>query len=199
MDINLPSHLEGTRQLLHGSLALRPDESAPAVPTNLLRDLQLRFTATRTLVVEAPVKPLSVVERFLSLFSNPAVGATAIIIGVLSFALPALLPGDSSSARAETFRGINSNTHQAIPIYISGGSLEMPSVLASTGDLEQSALVVVQSPEAAMELEGAKVIVDFEAGDVTSVDAEGNVIAQDTLPEEISLLSIKIAQAVSRL
>lgn len=198
MEIHLPPHLDGTRQLLHGSLALRPDEAAPAVPENLLRDLQNRFAATRTLVVEAPVRHRSIFRTVLNFFSTPAVGATAIIMGVLSFALPALLSPQGGHG-PETFRGSHQAQGQSVPIYLSGASMEMPAILASTGDLESSSIVVIESPEAALAIEGPKVIVNFADGEVLSIDAAGRIVARDQLPEEISLLSLKIAQAASRL
>jgi len=196
MDLYLPNHLKPTRQLLEGSLRLRPTEAAPAIPAELLRDLQLRYTATRKLVIEPPAAAESLFQKFWSLLSTPAVGATAIIVGVLSFAIPAMLPSDST----ETFRGNASAMElRTVPIYVTGGPLEMSDVLASSGDFEPEAIHNIESRDVAMKLDGPLVIVDFGEGEVLGVDAAGNVVSRGGLPEDIEGVGIAVARAVSRL
>ncbi|MBK1826165.1 hypothetical protein [Haloferula rosea] len=200
MDVNLPNHLDTTRRILQGSLRLHPDEVAPAIPAGLLADLQQRFApappATRRLVIEPPAPVENFFQRAVRFFSTPAVGATAIIIGVLSFAIPAMLPSDTT----ETFRGTQSAAVQlTIPIYVTGGPLDMSEILASSGDFQPDAIINAESRESALRFDGPKVIVDFEQGEVMSIDEAGLLISKEPLPEDIGGVGIAVARAVSRL
>lgn len=182
--------------LLQGSLRLRPNEVPPAIPSGLVDDLRQRFAPTARLVIEPPRRTDNALLQFFRLISSPAIGATAIIVGVLSFAIPAMMPTDTT----ESFRGTsNVDSQTTIPIYVTGGPVDMSEILASSGDFQPEAIINAESRESAMELRGPKVIVDFAGGSVLSIDAAGNQVGEEPLPENIGGVGIAIARAVSRL
>ena len=198
MELNIPDHLETTRNILAGSLRFRSDEAPPSIPQDLLSDLTHRFTPTHRIIVEPPKHSVSILERAMRFFSTPAMGATALIALVLSFAATSLVP-----EQAETTRGgyaIDSSLAKSpTSILLAGGPYDIVSALGSIGDLEVNSLIQVESMAATSDIAGAKVIVDFKGGAILSLNSSGETVSSAEIPADLGDLSMAIVQAVSQL
>lgn len=197
MDLDIPPHLDATRRLLSLSLRLRTDESPPAVPSSLLDDLNAQFAVRRVVIDSAPPRRswFAVLRGFCA---TPVFGASALIALVLSVAVPALLQ-NSTTAPAENFRGLGAEIEHPARVFLVGGPAQIRANLIGSGDLEAESLMDVASLKDAKAMDGAKVIVLFDAGRIQSVDETGEIVFTSEIPADIGQLSMALARALSRL
>ena len=195
MDLELPAHLHATRDLLTRSLVSH-SERAPAMPAGLAADLKARFEPRRAPAQAAPSR--SWASSLRSLFATPAFGAVAAAVLILGTAIPLLQgPADSS---AETFRGAAAVAPEAsVQVIFIGEDTGDRTAVESSGNFESASLLSAENIEAALELAGPKVLVDFTARTITAYDAAGNAVHDEAMPASSSQLGDAIAKAVTRL
>jgi hypothetical protein len=195
MDLELPAHLHATRDLLTRSLVSH-SERAPAMPAGLAADLIARFETRGTPAPAAATRSWALgLKRF---FATPAFGAAAAAVLVLGTAMP-LLDGPSA-ANNENFRGGSTvESRSSVRIIFIGEEPGDRAAVESSGNFESASLMSVEGIEAALELDGAKVLVDFSSRKITAFDASGKVVHDESMPEASSQLGDAIAKAVTRI
>jgi hypothetical protein len=196
MNLDLPEHLHATRNLLMGSMSTHATEQAPALPTALLEDL----TRSVTLQQAAPSQSTfaNFVESLRSLVAGPAFGGAAAAIMVLAVVSTIVLRPDASSQK-DTFRGAASySAADSARVILVAAPFGLKSELEDISDFEDGVFSSAPSFEAASELEGARVIVDFAGGTIASFNAKGELVYKTSLPESTSGLSLEIAAAMTR-
>jgi hypothetical protein len=191
MDLDLPSNLHSTRDLLMRSLVMHP-EQAPAMPAGLAADLSARFAPRE---IAAPqVAPVSWFEKVRGFLSTPVFGVAAAAVVVMGVAVPMIsAPADRGS---EVFRGqpaaLSADT---VRIVFIGQDAGMVSQIKASGDFEATA---ISTSESAATVTGPAVIVDFTAGSLSAVDADGTLLHRTDLSGDASEVSASIASALSR-
>lgn len=195
MDLELPAHLHATRDLLTRSLVSH-SERAPAMPAGLAADLKARFEPRRAPAQAASTRSWAFSLR--SLFATPAFGAVAAAVLVLGTAIPLLQgPADTPS---ETFRGAAAVAPEAsVQVIFIGEDTGDRAAVEASGNFESASLLSAENIEAALELAGPKVLVDFTARTITAYDAAGNAVHDEAMPASSSQLGDAIAKAVTRL
>jgi hypothetical protein len=194
MQLDLPNHLESTRDLLMRSLIIHP-EQAPAMPAGLSSDLAARFAPREVAVsVAAPVSWFEKVRGFLG---TPAFGAAAAAVVVLGVAVPmASGPADRGS---ETFRGQSAPVAaETVRIIFIGQNPGIVSAIRASGEFEASAISTIDSPTATKPVSGPAVIVDFTSGSLMAVDREGATVHRTDLSSDATEVAAAIASALSR-
>lgn len=185
MNLDLPPHLESTRDLLAGSLQLHATEHAPAVPADLLNDLDRRFNAAP--VAAATCQPRSWFEVVQSFISRPAFGMAALAIAILGIFVPPMI---------ETFRGTpypptESHNIRIVLIQPPAGFQQ-----ALAGVIESG---IISSAASSESFAGPRVLVDFEASTITAVNAADEKVHTVPLPKDAEEISVAVATAVIHL
>lgn len=193
MKPELPSHLHSTRDLLMGSLRSHPTETASDMPANLLADLTTHFQASAPAAVRVP--SLSWFEKLQSFVSRPAFGLAALAVAILGFALPGMM---TPAPTGTSFRGAPTSAiaGESVRIFLVGAPAHVASTLENSGDFEKGAILSVATLPGSS---SPRVVVDFTKSEITTVAADGSVLATETLPADNSALASAIAAAVSRL
>lgn len=190
MDLDLPSHLHSTRDLLMRSLVMHP-EQAPAMPAGLASDLSARFSPRPA--TAAPVKPVAWLDKVRHFLATPAFGMAAAAVVVMGIAAP-MVSGPSSER--ETFRGQAAvASADAVGIVFVGNNPEVVSAIRASGDFEASAITTLENEAAPA---GPAVIVDFSQGTVSSIARDGSTLHREDLPADASGVAAAIASALSR-
>lgn len=194
MDLHLPDRLHSTRDLLMRSLATHPHERAPAMPAELLADLEARFAPRRiTFISEPKTTWLQKVSIFLA---TPAFGIAAAAIVVVGVAVPMI---SGPATHSESFRGGDKaavSTASARVIFM-GDNPSLRSAIENSGDFEASAFISGLSLATIDAMEGPKVIVDFNSGTITAVDSKGATVHQSLVPTKAADASTAISTAIS--
>ncbi len=191
MDLDLPSHLHSTRDLLMRSLVMHP-EQAPAMPAGLAADLNARFSPRPAAV--APVKPVAWLDKVRSFLATPAFGLAAAAVVVMGIALPMV---SQPAAPKETFRGqTTAVSAEPVRILFAGSNPEIVSAIRNSGEFEAAAIATLD--QTATSTDGPAVIVDFKQGTVSSIDRDGSVLHREALPGDASGVAAAIASALSR-
>lgn len=189
MSRNLTNSLDSTRELLAGSLKMRSDEKAPALPADLLEDVSKHFAKQH-----APVSPKtrSWFEAVQAFMARPAFGLGALAMVILGFGLPAVMGPDKSESG---FRGAASRSTQgeSARIVLLDAPSEVAQALAASGDFEVGMISHVDATA------GAKVVVNFGNSSIVVFDAQGAEIHRTTMPADTAELSTAIASALSHL
>jgi hypothetical protein len=190
MDLDLPSNLHPTRDLLMRSLVMHP-EQAPAIPAGLAADLSARFAPREFAAPQ--VAAVSWFEKVRGFLSTPAFGAAAAAVVVMGVAVPMI------SAPAErgnhVFRGDTSAiTADSVRIVFVGQNPAMVSEITASGDFEAAAIATT---ECSATVTGPAVIVDFTTGSLSAVDADGTLLHRTDLSGDASEVSASIASALS--
>jgi hypothetical protein len=191
MDLDLPSTLHPTRDLLMRSLVMH-SEQAPTLPAGLAADLSARFAPRE---IAAPqVAPVSWFEKVRGFLSTPAFGAAAAAVVVMGVAVPMIsAPADRGE---HVFRGATSAiTADAVRIVFVGQNPAMVSEITASGDFEAAAITMTESSST---VTGPAVIVDFTTGSLSAVDADGSLLHRTDLSGDASDMAASIASALSR-
>lgn len=192
MELEIPVHLQATARTLRSSLRLRADETAPAVPSDLVESLNLRFS--RRLVVIEPPRRASWFARLTRTLSAPGLAAAAACLAIAAVCVPMLRPDTQ-----ETFRGSSAHASRNIPVILVSAPADTRQRLSQAGDLEPSAIQTVAEVSAVETFTGAKVIVDFGTSTISAIDDSGRTVHSASIPSDSADLSLSIADAVSRL
>ena len=159
--------------MLATSLHLRANEASPAVPRELVEDVA---PVNRPASAERP-KRVASIWRFLS---SPAFGVAAAALLILAFVAPSLL--EQAPEARETFRGGASEVRQDSPVtlVLVAAPADVEAGLRSSGafDLE---IAATESYAAALALPGRRVIADFAASRLVTLDAAGAEVASSPL------------------
>ncbi len=191
MDLDLPSHLHSTRDLLMRSLVMHP-EQAPAMPAGLAADLSARFS-TRP-AAAAPVESAGWLDKVRSFLATPAFGLAAAAVVVMGIAVPMV---SGPAAEKETFRGqAAAASADPVRILFAGSNPGIVSAIRNSGEFEAAAISTLGNASAS--IEGPAVIVDFDNGTVSSVDRDGSILHREELPGDASGVAAAIASALSR-
>jgi hypothetical protein len=195
MNLDLPSNLHATRDLLAGSLQLHATEQAPAVPADLLNDLTRRFNSAP--VAAASIQPRSWFEAVQSFIARPAFGMAALAIVVLGISVPQMIDSTSTPASG-SFRGAVAPTAatQNIRIILIQSPAGFQQALADLGDFENG---MISSATSSDSVTGPRILVDFVTSTITAVNASDEKIHTAPLPKDAEEISAAIATAVSRL
>lgn len=173
MPPDLPPQLEPVRRLLATSLRLRKDDPSPPVPAELMKDLARPGGSARTRT------PRPLTPRW-HVLSSPAFGLAAAALLILAFVAPALLK--QAPETRESFRGSTRAVLQSptVTLVLVAAPADAIAELESSGafDLE---IISAENPEAATALPGRRVIVDFTAARLVTLDASGTEIASSPL------------------
>jgi hypothetical protein len=190
---DLPKNLEPTRNLLAGSLQLHATDQAPALPGDLLNDLDRRFSATPATAVQ-PRSWLAKVQIFTA---RPIFGLAALALVILGISLPSLRNSTTSDS-AGGFRGTVSSTAESpeIRIILLSPPLGFQKTLEAAGDFESS---MISSATTSGRIAGPRIVVDFAASTITGLNASNQEIHTAPLPKDAAEVSAAIATAISGL
>lgn len=195
MDLELPAHLHATRDLLTRSLVSH-SERAPAMPAGLAADLMARFETRGTPALVASTRTWSFSLR--SFFATPAFGAVAAAVLVLGTAIPLLKEPATSST--ESFRGSSAvASENSVQVIFIGEDAGDRAAVEASGNFESASLISAESIEAARDIAGPKVLVDFAARSISAYDGTGKLVHDEAMPDSSSQLGDAIAKAVTRL
>jgi hypothetical protein len=195
MNLDLPTNLESTRNLLAGSLQLHATEQAPAVPADLLHDLTRRFNSAP--VTAATIQPRSWFEAVQSFIARPAFGMAALAIVILGISVPRMIDS-TSTASSGGFRGTVSPAAvtRNIRIILIQSPSGFQQALANVGDFESG---MISSAASSDSITGPRILVDFVTSTITALNASNEKIHTAPLPKDAEEISAAIATAVSRL
>lgn len=189
MNLDLPSHLHATRDLLAGSLRLHATEQAPPVPADLLDDLCRRFNSAPIAAVAVP--PRSWFETVQSFIARPAFGMAALAIVILGISIPRMIDSTPS------FRGGNPPADSSnIRIILIQAPADLQQALADAGEIEGGRISSATSSEG---ITGARILVDFVTSTITALNASNETVHTAPLPKNTEEITVAIATAVSRL
>lgn len=194
MELDLPSHLHSVRDRLTESLGIHPTDGAPEAPFGLLEDLERQFDSP---VLQPLHQTRSWRESLRSFFASPAFGIAAAAAVVLAVAMPSLL-----EQPVDTFRGgpVTTRSGKTVQIILVQEPSGIRHLVETSGDIEAVAVASVDDSATCLSIKGPKVIVDFAAGVIRSVDAEGNELYRnEEIPEDTADLTTAIAVAVTYL
>ena len=194
MHLELPERLFVTRDVLTRSLPTHPAEKAPAMPAGLAAELAGRFVPEGALRQDSAC--VSWLDKVKSFLATPGFGAVAAAVVVLGVAVPIFSQGDRAAPQ-ESFRGGQTMAApgEQVRIFFVGDNAAVRSAVESSGNFEASALANAASVEAVKTEKGPKVLVDLNAGVITSFSSEGEVLSQKMLPAEAG----KVADAIARM
>lgn len=197
MNLDLPHHLHATRDLLTASMRTHSSEQAPALPAALLEDLTRSVSIQSTEVRESHFAVLFASLR--SMMGSSTFGSAAAAIMVLAVASTVVLRPDATTNK-DTFRGANAySAADSAQVILVAAPAGLQRVLEVTTDFEDGIFSSTATIDGTTDLKGARVIVDFNAGTITSINATGESVYQAELSESTSGLSLEIASALTRL
>ena len=188
MNLDLPSDLEPTRQMLETSLRLRASERAPAVPEGLLDELNRRLGAQR--IVIEPKRRSPWAARLRQLVASPGFGLASAALLVFGVLTPLLDFGD------EPWRGIPVEVVDPAMILLVGGPPELANNLAQSGQFESGRMMSLNDLTATEEIAGPKVILDFENATIFGINENEEIIHTGTLPSSIADLIYAVGVAL---
>lgn len=195
MDLQLPDRLHATRDLLMRSLMTDPRERAPAIPADLLADLEARFAPRRVILVPEP--KISWFGKVSAFLATPAFGIAAAAVVVIGVAVP-MISGPATGL-PESFRGGSNPALSASSarIIFLGENPTLRSAIEDSGNFEASALISELSESTVDAMEGPKVIVNFTSGTITAVDSKGATVHRSLIPTKAADAAAAVSTAVS--
>lgn len=198
MDLDLPQHLDATRQSLMASLKIHPRDCAPSAPTALLRDLGNRFTQTQ---LGSVTRKTSFLQKLINLIASPAFGISAAAIMILGVVSPNIFTSPEQGRGSEGFRGAGTQYGASAPVQIV--LIQAPSgvrsMIENSGDFEPGLVSAVEFLETSNLIPNPKVIVNFQTAELHVIDSTGTQIYRAPIPDDSSELSLAIAAAVTHL
>lgn len=196
MKLDLPPQLEPIRRILEGSLRLRASESAPSLPVGLLDDLNQRFASQR--IVIEPRRQVAWGAKLRRLVATPAFGLAAAAMLVFGVVTP-FVSQFSGPETADGFRGATGAVGAEAMIVLVHSPADLENTLAHSGQFEADSIVSAGDMDAALQIPGAKVILDFESATVVALDNQGNTVHASGLPANLADLTLTVADALSHL
>ncbi|MGB6219930.1 hypothetical protein [Haloferula sp.] len=196
MTIELPQHLEKTAELLKRSLYLHPQDLAPPIPGELVRDLTI--TQTPAAIMRSP--GISPFEKLRSLVVSPGFGLAAAAMVMLSVLSPSFLSTVPNTQETGSFRGSKViHTASEATIVLITAEPETRRLLEESGLFDMSRVIETTDPLVAATISTAKLLVDVKGGAIVGYDTDSREILADQLPEDRSDFAERIALAFGAL
>lgn len=166
------------------------------MPCGLADELMARF-APKTVVVTPVAKKSSLVGKVRAFLATPAFGIAAAAVVVLGIAAPMI----SGTAPQESFRGTDALAFAGgeVTIVFVGTNRAVQSAVEDSGNFEPSAFRSAVDFTAVQDMSGAKVVIDFNGGNIIAINAEGTQVHSVRIPAETDKAAVAVADAVSRL
>ena len=189
MKDELPEHLRPVRDALMQTAHGSEPEDFPEASDELLDDLEEKLRGRIPQRMAKPAVPWH--QRVLSFLATPAFGAVAALVVILFFAVPRFTGSDR-------FRDPSEGSGSAARIVLVGADQATSDALSGDGLMDPSSVVRVDDASEAELVEPPKLVIDFKAGTLRQVRADGTVV-DSTLPEDSDLLPGVIARSLRSL
>ena len=188
--MQIPTHLQSTRDLLANSLLGSFVEAAPPAPQDLIDDLCQNKAAQPA---AHPVH-VSLFIQVRQLFATPAFALAAVVmlvlVGVTDY------PGTSDHSSA--FRGANHSASASTTIVLLTEDPAYRTLLAQSGLFDMSTVVETTDPQVAASFPTPKLLVDFTSMKVIGYDSQSSEVFSGDVPSASEALIRIIATAVSQ-
>ncbi|BCX46552.1 hypothetical protein HAHE_04600 [Haloferula helveola] len=189
MKDELPEHLRPVRDALMQTAHGSEPEDFPEASEELLDDLEEKLRGRIPQRAAKPAVPWY--QQVMSFLATPAFGAVAALVVILFFAAPLFTGPDR-------FRDPGDGSGSTARIVLVGADQGTFDSLSSDGLIDPASVVRTEEASEAESVEPPKLIVDFKAGTLRQVRADGTVVDSD-LPEDPALLPGAIAKSLRSL